>query len=163
MAYRENYNTDLGVAFEGMMADTSPAIVISRTIEDASGVGFGLPVKQGTKENGCLKTTAGTLAVLGITIRHQALPSEAVDVYPQGYNVSLLREGVIWVKVTDVGGVVAGDPVWLDITTGQFSNADPGTAKGLRLAGSRWESAAANGALAKIRVDLNVPAVAGAA
>ena len=152
MPYNENYHVDMAVA-----------VVISRTIEDAAGVGFGLPVKQGTKENGCLKVTAGTLAILGITIRHMALPAEAVDTYPLNYTVSLLREGVIWVKVTDAGGVVAGDPVWLDITTGQYSNADPGTAKGLRLAGSRWESAAANGALAKIRVDLNVPAVAGAA
>lgn len=165
MAYNENYADDLAVAYEGMVADLGLADVISRTIETAGGVGFGKPVKQGTAERGCLADVSGTLDILGITIRSVATENPGdgnIDKYAQRDGVGILRKGVIWVKVTDAGGVVAGDPVWMARATGLFSNADLGTGGSIRLAGARWESTGANNALARMRVDFNVPNVAGA-
>lgn len=165
MAYNETYADDLAIAFEGMVADLGLHDIISRTIETAAGVGFGKPVKQGTADRGCLADVSGTLDILGLTVRNVATANTdgvTLDKYPQYDGVGIMRKGVIWIKVTDAGGVVAGDPVWMARATGLFSNADLGTGGSIRLAGARWESVAANNGLARMRVDFNVPNVAGA-
>ena len=51
---------------------------------------------------------------------------------------------------------------WYDLD-GTFSNGDVGSGGGISLPGCRWESAGANGAIARMRVNFDVPAVAGAA
>lgn len=165
MAYNENYADDLAVAHEGQVADLGLADIISRTVETAAGVGFGKPVKQGASERGCLADVSGTLDILGITVRNVATVNDGagnIDKYPQYDGAGIMRKGVIWVKVSDAGGVVAGDPVWMARATGLFSNADLGTGGSIRLAGARWESTGANNGLARMRVDFNVPNVAGA-
>lgn len=163
MAYTESYNTDPVVGFVGMIANLEEAEVISRSLESAS-VGFGLPVKQGTADKQVAVVGSGTTEVVGFTVRDQATAADnSVDKYEQYDDVPLMREGVLWVTVVDAGGVVAGDPVWVTLATGTLSNADVGSSGGLKLPGCRWETSAANGALAKLRVNLDVPAVAGAA
>lgn len=164
MAYNENYADDLAVAYEGMVADLGLADIISRTVEDAAGIGFGKPVKQGVAERGVTGTVTGTLDILGLTVRNVATINDGVNIdkYTQYDGAGIMRKGVIWVKVTDAGGVVAGDPVWMARATGLFSNADLGSGGSIRLAGARWESTGANNGLARMRVDFNVPNVAGA-
>lgn len=162
MAYNENYADDLAVAYEGMVADLGLADIISRTVEDAAGIGFGKPVKQGVAERGVTGNVTGTLDILGLTVRNVATENGTLDKYPQYDGAGIMRKGVIWVKVTDAGGVVAGDSVWMARATGLFSNADLGSGGSIRLAGARWESTGANNGLARMRVDFNVPNVAGA-
>lgn len=166
MAYNETYASDLAPAYEGMIADTSLADVISRTVETSGGIGFGKPVAQGALERGCKADVSATLDILGITVRNVAVANDGtgsnLDEYPQYDGAGILRKGVIWVKVSDAGGVVAGDPVWMAKATGLFSNADLGSSGSIRLAGARWESTGANNGLARMRVDFNVPNVAGA-
>lgn len=166
MAYQELYNVDPEALQEGQVVDTSPAVIISRTVETAA-IGFGKIVKQGTKERGALGdvSAATPASLLGITVRSQATGARATnpDTYPVNDTAAIMRKGVIAVKVTDAGGVSAGDPVWLKKSDGTFSNADVGTGGGISLPGCRWESAAANGAIARMRVNFDVPAVAGAA
>lgn len=162
MAYTEAYNTDPVVALEGMIADTSPAVIISRTVETAA-LGFGKPAVQGAADHGCDGDVSGAADIIGISVRSQATPAESPNEYPVGDTASLMRKGVIWAKVTDAGGVVAGDPVWLKLADGTYSNADVGSSGSIKLAGCVWETSAANGALARMRVNLDVPAVAGAA
>ncbi len=48
--------------------NTEPKTLISRTVETAAGIGFGLPVAQGTNDGGVIATVAGTTAILGITV-----------------------------------------------------------------------------------------------
>lgn len=162
MAYNETYRSDPAAALVGMVADTETAEIISRTVETSGGIGFGVPVKQGTADRECDVVGDGVTEVIGITVRSQATDPASADEYPLGDTAALLRKGVIWVTVTDAGGVDPGDPVWVKLADGTFSNADVGSDGSIKLAGCRWESTAANGALAKMRVDLNVPAVAGA-
>lgn len=165
MPYTENYNTDPEVLQEGQVVDTSPATIISRTVETAA-VGFGKVVKQGAKERGADGdvSAADPADLLGITVRSQATGARASDpdTYPVNDTAAIMRKGVIAVKVTDAGGVAAGDPVWVKKSDGTFSNADAGTGGSIQLPGCRWESAGANGAIARMRVNFDVPAVAGA-
>lgn len=162
MAYTETYQTDPAGALKGQVADTGPATIISRTVETSGGVAFGVPVAQGAEEHGVKADVSAATAIVGITVRSQATAADLADKYPQNDTAAIMRKGVIWVTVTDAGGVAAGDPVWLKKSDGTFSNADVGSSGGLKLAGCVWESAAANGALAKMRVNFDIPAVAGA-
>lgn len=162
MAVQSTYSSTLSAAFPGMIADTGPTTVISRTVED-SDIGFGVPVAQGSDDHGCTATLTGVTDIVGITVRDQATDPSAANQYSEGDTAALLRNGSIWVTVTDAGGVVPGDPVWVTLSTGAYSNADVGSGNGLKLAGCQWETTGANGALARIRVNLDVPAVAGAA
>jgi predicted RecA/RadA family phage recombinase len=160
MAYAESYNIDPVAAFPGTVADMGNSVIISRTVDVA--VGFGVPVQQGAVAHSVKLMAAGATKVVGITVRSQATAAESANQYPAKDTAALMRNGVIWVTVTDAGGVAADDPVWVKLSDGTFSNADVGTDGSIKLAGCRWESAAANGAVAKIRVNLDVPAVAGA-
>lgn len=163
MAVQTTYSSTISAARAGMIANTEPNVLISRTVETAAGVGFGVPVQKGTNDDGCVIMASGATEVLGITVRQRNANPETPDKYAQYESARLMRKGVLWVTVTDAGGVADGDPVWVKLSDGTFSNADAGTAGSLRLGGGRWESTAANGALAKIRFDLDVPTILGAA
>lgn len=160
MAVQSNYLDSMAAAFAGMIADTGPNNLFSREVETAAGVGFGVPVQQGTADDQCAVMAAGATECIGISVRDQ---STTGDKFAQKDSALLMRNGPLWVVVTDAGGVSAGDDVWVTLSTGTFGNADPGGADGLKLAGCRWDTSGANGELAKIRVNLDVPAVAGAA
>lgn len=159
MAVQSTYLDNMATAYVGMIANGEPNVLISREVETSAGIGFGVPVIQGTADNQCDVVAASTNKVIGISVRDQ---STTDDTFAENDSALLMRKGVIWVTVTDAGGVAAGDDVWVLVSNGTFSNADAGTDGSLKLAGCRWETSAANGALAAIRVDLDVPAVAGA-
>ncbi|QQM29302.1 hypothetical protein JET14_13295 [Martelella lutilitoris] len=163
MAIQTNYADNIDAGRVGAIVNTEPSTLISRTVEDAAGIAFGLPVAQGSEDNGITATLTGVTELVGITVRERSVNPATPDKFAQYESARLMRKGVIWVTVTDAGGVAAGDAVWLNLANGTYSNADVGSGGGLRLAGSRWETSAANGALAQLRVDLDVPAVAGAA
>jgi len=149
----------MAAAYNGMVANTEPSVLVSKEVETTAGVGFGVPVIQGTADGQCDVVAASTNDVIGITVRDQSTTSDTFSVKDTAL---LIRKGVIWVTVTDAGGVSAGDDVWVLVSNGTFSNADAGTDGSIKLAGCRWETTGANGALAQIRVNLDVPAVAGA-
>lgn len=166
MGYQENYNVDPEVLQEGQVIDTTPAVIVSRTVAEA--VGFGKLVKGSGEHTVTSDVSAATIAQInagGITVRSQATGARASnpDTYPAQDTAAIMRKGVIGVKVTDAGGVAAGDPVWIKKSDGTFSNADVGSGGGISLPGCRWESAGANGAIARMRINFDVPAVAGAA
>lgn len=166
MPYTENYNTNPELMQEGQVVDTSPATIVSRTA--AAAVGFGKVVKGSAEHKVTGDVSDATLAEInagGITVRSQATGARSTnpDTYPINDTVAVMRSGVIAVKVTDAGGVAAGDPVWVKKADGTFSNADLGGGASISLPGCRWESAGANNAIARMRVNFDVPAVAGAA
>lgn len=158
------YSETMAAGVAGAIVNTEPNTLISRTVESAAGIGFGIPAARGAADGGCKLMEAGETEAIGFTVLDRTTaPSDTVaDTFAQYESARLMRSGVIWVTVTDAGGVVAGDPVWVTLATGALSNADVGTSGGLQLPGCMWESSAANGALAKLRVNLDVPAVPGA-
>jgi hypothetical protein len=161
MAVQTTYSENIDGARAGMIADTQNGLnLISRTVETAAGIGFGLPVAQGSGDNGVILSESGA-DYIGFTVRERSVNPDNPDEFSQYEDARIMTHGVIWATVTDAGGVDAGDPVWVTEATGALSNADVGSGGGTNLAGCRWESTAANGELAKIRVNMDVPQVAG--
>lgn len=159
MAVQSTYLDEMPAAFAGMIADQEPNVLISGEVETTAGIGFGIPVIKGTADNQVDVVAASTDDVVGITVRDQATTD---DKFALKDSALLMRKGVIWVTVSDAGGVTKGDDVWVKVADGTFSNADAGTDGSIKLAGCKWESSAADGAIAKIRVNLDIDAVAGA-
>jgi hypothetical protein len=84
--------------YAGMVANGETGNRISRTVEDAGGIGFGKAVWQASGEHGCSATVAGDF--LGVTIADHALalvPGGSADTVPQGREIGVMDEGVIWV------------------------------------------------------------------
>lgn len=153
MAYMENYKTELDSGYNGMIADLGPAVIISRTIQSLNGVGYGKLVAQGTDDKGIV-TDLSNGKIVGLTVRSSTQEANNVDTYPTGSDVTVIRQGVIW--VLPAANVAAGDPVFYNVNNGSLSN----TGK-LQLSGCRWETSAGAGKLAKLRVNLDVPTVSG--
>ncbi len=140
------YGSDLPVGFAGMVANGETSNRISRTVEDAAGIGFGKAVFRGALENGCTATpTAGQF--LGITIAHSALPyvaGQTVDVYPRYEAANILSHGAIF--------VTAGE----DVTAGAQAYATAGGAivdtvgTNVILPGFFFDHAALNGGLVRL-------------
>ena len=147
MPYLENYRSDPQIALEGMIADTSLATIVSRTVQSAA-LGFGKPVKLGTADRTVKNVEAGDTAIYGISVRTQAAPAESVDTYPVGDTAAILLKGTIWVKVSVA--VAPGDPVFVVVATGAF---DKATAAGkVQIAGASYETTAAANGLARVRI-----------
>lgn len=111
------YTENPAIAYAGMVANGETSNRITRTIEDAAGIGFGRPAYRGTGDHGCT-ANVGTLATfLGWTIAHEALgliAGQTSDVYPRYENVPIMSLGAIYVTVT---GTVA-DGAAITVGTG---------------------------------------------
>ena len=159
MAVQTAYGANIGAARAGMIADMRVSTLVSYNTEAALAVG--VPVSKGTAAGQCKLTAAGATDIIGITVRDRSVAA-GQDAYAQYDSARVMTEGAIWVTVTDAGGVAAGDLVWVKKADGTFSNADAGAGGSLKING-RWETTAANGALAVLSFNTTVPAVAGAA
>lgn len=97
---QSSYATAYAVGYAGMVANGETSNRISRTVEDADGIGFGVPVFRGTSDHGVTATPTAD-ALMGITIANYAAPANTTgietDVYPQYSTAGILTQGVIWV------------------------------------------------------------------
>lgn len=143
MAYNENYRTDPVVAYVGMVADMSNAVIVSKTAEAA--IGFGKAVARGTDSNSARVVEAGDTAILGISVRSQATDAESANEYPENDTAAVMRKGPIW--VTAGGTVAEGDPVSVNVTTGAFV-----TGSGVAIAGATFETAGAANDLVRVHI-----------
>jgi hypothetical protein len=140
-----SYSESFAVGYAGMPANQEPQHPITRTCEDAAGIGFGIPVYRGTDDHGCTATPGGQF--LGITQAHQALglPSGATaDKYPQYANVAIQTTGVIWVTA----GEAVTDGAQAYGTSG-FAIVDTSTSNTI-LPGWFFDTTDANAALVKL-------------
>lgn len=144
MPYIENYNTDLVNALPGMIADTSLATIVSRTVEDDP-IPFGVAVVQGAGDHGVTEVASGDTALYGISVRDQAVDAESTDEYPVGDTLPVLLTGAIW--VTAGGTVNAGDPVGVVVATGAFV-----TGSGVTLTGAKYETSGDAADLVRVRI-----------
>lgn len=106
------YTDSIAKGYAGMIANGEQSNRISRTVEPAGGIGFGVPCYRGTGDHGCTDTV-GTLATfLGWSIVHQALglvDGQTADEYAQHETAAILTEGAIYIQVT--GAVTDGAPI----------------------------------------------------
>ena len=147
-AIQTSYPEEIRAAVEGMVADAGLKTVISRNVETAAGVGFGRAVVQGADDGGIIVPTATGGVFRGITVRDATLPQSSADTYQQNDEAALMVTGVIWVIAREA--VSAGNPVSFEVTTGElYTTAD---ATHDAIPGAIWDSSAAIGELAKVRL-----------
>jgi len=130
----------------------------TRICETVAGIGFGLAVSQGSADKGALIGGASAAVFVGVTISDKSIDNTdntgAADGYRRYDNMGVMYRGDIW--VTTGGIVTAGGDVTFASTTGVLSSA---AASGTQfaIAGARWMTAAASGALAKLRLGGDLP------
>lgn len=144
MALQTTYNETLTEAVAGAQATMLPATIISRTVETAAGIGFGVAVEQGTADKGCIIFDGGT--VLGIAMLDRGATGE--DEFAQYESARVMVKGDIW--VTCATGCSAGDSVFVRPSNGDFQ--DSSANSGVQIANARWETSAGAGELAVIRL-----------
>jgi hypothetical protein len=100
--YQTTYPTAIPNGYAGMIANGETSNRISRTVEDATAIAFGVPVFRGVGDHGVTVTPTAT-KLMGITIANYAAPpvqatGVQADSYPQYSTAGILTKGVIWVN-----------------------------------------------------------------
>ena len=147
MAVQTTYLTEQAAAFEGMIANTEPNVLISRTVESAA-IGFGKAVKQGTGDGQVIAASAAADVFRGITVRDQSAHGTA-DSFPVGSSALVMTKGVIWVTAFDT--VVAGAAVYMRVVGGSGKFTDTST-DNLPIPGAIFDSSGGANDLVKIRL-----------
>lgn len=118
---QSTYADDYTKGFPGLIANGETSNRISRTVETAAGIGFGVPVYRGTGDHGCT-STVGTLATFyGWTIADvgqvPATIGGDVDEYSQYATAGILTGGAIYITVT--GAVTDGAAITVGTGVGE--------------------------------------------
>lgn len=146
MAIQSSYQERMDAAVAGQIANTETSNLISRTVEDSGGIGFGVAVTQGTNDHECT-AFAGSGSVLGITARDRSVDPGSPDEYAEGDSARILTQGVIWVTAAEA--VDAGDAVYVE-SDGTFTGTDSSTATAI--SNARWDTSTSGSALAKVAI-----------
>jgi hypothetical protein len=115
------YSNTIATGFAGMVSDGAKSNRISRTVEDAAGMAFGVAGFRGAGDHGVTATPNAT-KFLGIVIADAGqVPGlgGTADTVPQYATAGLLNEGVIYVQGSLA--VNQGDPVYVT-AGGAFTN-----------------------------------------
>lgn len=138
------YKSEMDVGVAGAIANTENKNIISRTVQGAAGIPFGRAVVQGTKDKTIRAATTGDTAFVGVTVVDRTARDLNAGGFVEFETARVLEEGVIWVEVT--AAVKAGDAAAVDLATGKFNKA------GAAFAGAIFDTSAAAGALAQLRI-----------
>lgn len=149
-AFQTTYDTDRPAGLPGMIADTTPQTILSRVVEAAAGMAFGIVATQGTGDRQ-VRPAAANRAFVGIVVMdpvvaHQTQPAGSADFYPDKDICNVLVHGAVWV-VASVA-VAAGDPAYFVPATGVITN----VATANTAINGRFETSAGIGALTKLRL-----------
>lgn len=106
---QSSYSETVAAGYAGMIANGETSNRISRTVEDSSGIAFGVPVFRGTGDHGVTATIGTAVTFVGFTIavQGQGLESgDTADVYQQYDSAGVLTGGAMYVDV--IGAVTDG-------------------------------------------------------
>ena len=136
------YNDTMAPGAVGQIANMIPSTLISRNVEAAAGIAFGLAVVQGADDYG-VDIAAAETAFVGITVRERSTDG---DIFAENDSARLMTQGAIWVQPTEA--VDAGDIVHV-LAGGTFAKIG-----GNLYAGARWDTSSDGtaGALAIVRL-----------
>lgn len=149
-AVQTTFSETMRPALAGMIADTTPQTILSRVVESATGLAFGVVATKGTGDLQVKPAPGGAyqgITVADLTVQHTAPPAGNPDFYPDKDVCNILVIGAIWVTVG--AAVTAGEPVYYVPATGVITNV---STSNTAIPGARFESSAASGALAKVRL-----------
>jgi hypothetical protein len=143
---QSTYPNALRPGIAGAIVNEEPVLLISRTVEEAAGIAFGIGVIQGVADKGCKLGAYAAGKWLGVTVRERSIKAEFPNGFMQYDSARIMAKGVIWVATT--AAVVAGDPVVMSAT----GNLTKGTGTG-DIPNARWDSSQATpGGLAQLRL-----------
>lgn len=146
MAVQTTYSETIRAGVPGQIVNTEDAVLVSRTVETAAGIGFGKPVKQGTADKGVILFDGGT--VFGVTVRERSIDANDGDDFGQYADARVMLKGVVW--VTCATGCSAGDSVFVRPSNGDFQDSNANS--GVQIVGARWDTSAEAGAIAQLRL-----------
>lgn len=151
MSAQLSYSINQGKAYAGLIYAQAPHDIVSRAVETAAGIGFGVAVKRGTDADKQIDL-AGSADFLGITIRslEQEGDQAAAIQWDQYETAGVLREGYIWAVCP--AGCTPGAAVKYTDDTGVLDAGAAGVGE-TQLDGATWETTAAAGELAVIRLE----------
>jgi hypothetical protein len=143
-AVQTTYNATMPAYTLGQVSRSEFSNTITRECEDAAGIAFGLPVIQGTADHQAKVGASGVF--LGITVRDVTLDSTRSDKYAQYDSMAIVTQGVVAVLAGE--NVAAGDAVYRT-STGALNKTSSGNTL---IAGARWETTTASGAVGLVRL-----------
>lgn len=152
---QSTYVENQPIAQAGMLASSDHS-VDTRICETAAGIAYGVAVSQGSADAGAVIGGASAAVFVGISVQDMSVENDPAnsDEYPRYANMGVMTRGDIWVVT---GGIVAaGGDVTFASTTGVLSSAATGGSQ-FAIAGARWMTSAASGALAKVRLSGSLP------
>jgi len=149
--YQTTYTNAPAKGLHGQISSEEKCNKISRTVEDAAGIKFGVPVQRGTGDHGVVAMSTGKF--LGITVLNPAVPPSAdnPDAYPQYFTGAFMTMGAMY--VTAGGAVSDGGDVYYNTSTGRYVGATGTNIIG-PLPDTFFESTGANGDIVEISVGL---------
>jgi hypothetical protein len=106
------YSSTIAKGYPGMVANGETSNRISRTVEDAAGIGFGVPVFRGSGDHGCTATVGTAATMLGWTIATAGpglVAGQTADTYPQYETAPIMPRGAIYIYIT--GAITDGAAV----------------------------------------------------
>lgn len=149
MPTQSTYSENIRAAVPGQLVDMTQKTLLSRTVEAAGGLGFGIPAVQGVADKGIRAFAAGDTAAdfVGITVRERSVDAGS-DKFGQYDSARVLTKGAIWVLASVT--VAAGDTVYVVPDTGLFTNVATGN---VLITGARFDtSTTAINQLAQVRL-----------
>jgi len=144
------YTDETPIGLPGNIATGEPNDRSTRVIETGSGaVAFGVAVVAGTADQTAKLPTATGQDFVGVACVDKNIPvGNGEDQYVAGDNALVLYRGCVYVTVSEA--VAYRDPVAFNFTTGAFGTTDDATTD--LVANGVWESSAASGQVAKLRL-----------
>lgn len=143
---QSSFGSTIPTGYPGMIANAEKQNRITRTIEDAGGIGFGKAAFRGAGDHGITATpTAGKFMGVSIVDHGQVRRTGvAADTYGQYENVPLLQRGTVCVLAS--ASVADGDAVYVT-AGGLFTNV---VGANIPLPGWVFDTTVASGAIARI-------------
>ena len=151
MSAQLSYAINQRKAFAGMLADVQNHDIISRSIETAAGADFGIAVSRGTDKDK-QAVIGGVTGFLGLTVRSLERENANNDIvkYSEKETAAIIRVGYVYAVCPS--GCNPGDPVNFVEATGVLDSGAPAGAGETGIDDASWETTAAAGELAVIRM-----------
>ncbi|GJD63335.1 structural cement protein Gp24 [Methylobacterium frigidaeris] len=133
-------------AYEGMAADQTPAIILSRNVETPEGIGFGRAAFQGARDDGI--AAAGAMFRGIVLADRNARPSPGGgDLFAKSETAPVMVRGAVWVVTASAAS--AGSPAYVT-PAGAVTAAASGNAP---IPGALFDTSAPIGGLVRLRLN----------
>lgn len=151
MVAQTSYEINQPVAYAGLVFANAPSDIVSRLVETAAGIEFGVATSRGTDLE--RQIVVGGTNFSGITVRaldREGAANTAAIRYNETESAALMRFGYIWIVIPAGGN--PGDAVFYDDTTGIIDVGTAGAGE-TQLDGAQLDTITVAGELGVVRLD----------